>query len=227
MKLSNFPRKKYLIDDLQYRVLLTSMLYILAVVLVFVGTVFLPLMVTLESDVSPSPAVRDAAQEFLALHSRVWPPVLGLIALLVVHNILFTHRIVGPLYRIRNELRKIGDGNLFVQVKLRGSDYLDKEAASVNEMVDALRMKIRTIEQNQKKASAALVELQRALIRGSADEMNDQIDELGGILERLKISVDQFQIPRDQSRVAAVRPAAAATDKTGVDPAPAGASKSV
>jgi hypothetical protein len=57
--------------------------------------------------------------------------------------------------------------------------------------------------------------------------MNDQIDELGGILERLKACVDQFQVPRDPSRVAAVRPAAPATDKTGLDPATVTASKSV
>ncbi len=210
MKLLNFPRRQYIVDNLQYRLLLTSLLYVLAVVFIFAGALFMPLMITLNDGAAASPAVNEAARHFLALHNRVWPPVLALIALLVLHNIVFSHRIAGPLYRIRSELKKIGDGNLFVHVKLRKNDYLDKEAASVNEMVDSLRTKVRSIEHNQKKAAALLVELQRSLIRGSADEMGGQIDELGTILERLRDSVDQFQVPRDQMRAPETTPVAAA-----------------
>jgi methyl-accepting chemotaxis protein len=209
MNLLNFPRRRYIVDNLQYRLLLTSLLYVLAVVLVFAGALFLPLMLTLSQTASSAPGVGDAAREFLALHNRVWPPVLALIAMLVIHNVVFSHRIAGPLYRIRAELRKIGDGNLFVHVKLRKNDYLDKEASSVNEMVDSLRSKIRSIETNQKKASAVLVELQRAIMRGSADEMSGQIDELGTILEHLRDSVDQFQVPRDKARAPEAAPEAA------------------
>ena len=206
MKLMNFPRRKYIVDDLQYRLLLTSLLYVFTVVLIFAGVLFMPLIITLNDGAPASPAVSEAARQFLALHNRVWPPVLALIALLVIHNIVFSHRIAGPLYRIRSELKKIGDGNLFVHVKLRKNDYLDKEAASVNEMVESLRTKVRGIEHNQKKAAALLVELQRSLIRGSADEMTGQIDELGGLLERLRESVDQFQIPRDRTRAPETAP---------------------
>jgi methyl-accepting chemotaxis protein len=215
MNLLNFPRRRYIVDNLQYRLLLTSLLYVLAVVLIFAGALFMPLMITLNEGAAASPAVSEAARQFLALHNRVWPPVLALVALLVIHNIVFSHRIAGPLYRIRSELRKIGDGNLFVHVKLRKNDYLDKEALSVNEMVDALRSKIRSIEKNQKRASAVLVELQRALMRGSADEMGGQIDELGTILERLRDSVDQFQVPRDKARSPAATPAPAPSKPVG------------
>jgi methyl-accepting chemotaxis protein len=206
MKLLNFPRRKYIVDDLQYRLLLTSLLYVLAVVLIFAGALFMPLILTLRDGAAASPEVAEAARQFLAFHNRVWPPVLALVALLVIHNIVFSHRIAGPLYRIRSELKKIGDGNLFVQVRLRKNDYLDKEALSVNEMVESLRTKVRSIEHNQKKASALLVELQRSLIQGSADEMTGQIDELGGILGRLRDSVDQFQVPRDMTRAPETAP---------------------
>ena len=227
MKLLNFPRRRYIVDNLQYRLLLTSLLYVLAVVLIFAGALFMPLMITLNEGAAASPAVSEAARQFLALHNRVWPPVLALVAMLVVHNIVFSHRIAGPLYRIRTELRKIGDGNLFVHVRLRKNDYLDKEASSVNEMVDALRTKIRSIETSQKRASAVLVELQRALMRGSADEMGGQIDELGTILERLRDRVDQFQVPREQTRTPEATPVAAtaSTAKPTREPLEAVASK--
>ncbi|MBP2681551.1 MAG: exported protein of unknown function, MCP-like [Candidatus Krumholzibacteriota bacterium] len=224
MNLLNFPRRKFIVDNLQYRLLLTSLFYVLAVVLVFAGVLFLPLMLRLDQPGNGSPAANEAARQFLTLHNRVWPPVLALLAMLVIHNIIFSHRIAGPLYRIRSELKKIGDGNLFVHVRLRKNDYLDKEASSVNEMVDALRTKIRSIELNQKKASAVLVELQRALLRGSADEMDGQISELGTILERLRDSVDQFQVPRDTARAPEAAPVGA-TPKPFREPVEAVASK--
>jgi methyl-accepting chemotaxis protein len=140
----------------------------------------------------------------------VWPPVAALIVLLLTHNIFFSHRIVGPLYRIRSELKRVGEGNLHVQVKLRKNDYLEKEAASINQMIDALRTKIRAIEQNQRKASAVLVDLQKALVRGTADDMAGQIDDLGEVLERLRTSVEQFQVPREIARATAAAPEPAA-----------------
>jgi hypothetical protein len=91
-------------------------------------------------------------------------------------------------------------------------------------MVDALRTKIRSIDQNQRRASAALVELQRAVSRGSTDEVNRRIDDMGGMLETLKESVDQFQVPRDLTRASDTRVAASETDTKA--PSPVGASRS-
>ena len=172
-----------------------------AVVLFFSAILFLPLTMTLQMEAMDSPAVRQAAREFLSLHDRIWLPTALLVVLLVLHNVIFSHRIAGPLYRIRNDLKRIGDGNLFVQVKLRKNDYLDKEAESINGMIEALRAKIRNIDLNQRKASAVLGELQTALARGAAEEMTDQIDDLAKILGRLKESVEQFQLPREVIRV--------------------------
>lgn len=226
MRPPNFPRRRYLIDPLQYRIILTSMLYVLAVVLVFAGALFMPLAMALNMEMADSPALRDAAREFLSLHSRVWPPVAALVMLLVIHNILLSHKIVGPLFRIRSDLKRVGDGNLFVQVKLRKNDYLEKEAASINEMVESLRSKIRSIEQNQKKATAVLADLQRALARGAAADMADQIDDLGEVLGRLRESVEQFQLPRDAARLPEAE-REAAPEKSPLEPAGAGVSHGV
>jgi len=196
MKIKNYARK-YIVHRFQYRLLVNTLVYIAAVVLVFTGVLFVPLMIVLDSDARSSPVVQDAAHEFITLHTRLWPAVFVLVALLVTHTIIFSHRIAGPLERIRGELKKIGDGNLAVHVRIRKNDYLHEQVGSVNEMVEALREKIRTIEQNQKNANAVLSNLQRALIRGSGDEMNDQIEELGVVLERLKVSVGEFEFPRD------------------------------
>lgn len=195
MKITKLARK-YIVQRFQYRLLVNTLLYIAAVILVFAGVLFAPLMFVMDAGTAGSPVVQDAAHEFVALHTRVWPALALLMALLVMHTVVFSHRIAGPLDRIRGELKKIGDGNLSVHVRIRKNDYLHDQVASVNEMVEGLREKIRTIEHNQQKADAVLIGLQRALIRGSGDEMNDQIEELSVVLERLKQSVGEFQIPR-------------------------------
>jgi methyl-accepting chemotaxis protein len=225
MKPPNFPRRRYLVDNLQYRILLVSLLYVFAVVVVFTAILFVPLVMALEMESLDSPVLRDAAREFVSLHNRVWPPVILLVVLLVAHNVLFSHRIAGPLYRIRHDLKRVGDGNLFVQVKLRKNDYLEKEATSINDMIEALRAKIRCIDQNQKKAIGVLNDLQRALLRGAADEMTDQIDDLGGILEQLKQSVEQFQLPREVARVPEAVPEETPTKS--MEPVGAGVSRGV
>jgi len=196
MKIKNLARK-YIVQRFQYRLLINTLLYIGAVILLFAGVLFAPLMFVMDAGTATSPVVLDAAHQFVALHTRVWPALMLLMALLVMHSIVFSHRIAGPLDRIRGELKKIGEGNLSVHVRIRKNDYLHDQVASVNEMVEGLREKIRTIEQSQQKAYAVLTDLQRALRRGSGDEMNDQIEELGVVLERLKLSVREFQIPRD------------------------------
>ncbi|UCG52323.1 MAG: methyl-accepting chemotaxis protein [Candidatus Latescibacterota bacterium] len=200
MKLGNFRRKKYLIDAHQYRLMGISFMYVAAIVLVFAGALFIPVVIQLHSGSISSPIVQDAARQFLVFHTRLWPPVMLLIVLLVLHNVLVSHRIFGPLHRIRDELRKIGDGNLFGKVKLRKADYLTKEANAVNQMIEALRTKIRAIDQKQGDARTLLVELQRAVIRGSADEINGKIEELSAAIERLQHSIGQFELRRDMPR---------------------------
>ncbi|UCH83619.1 MAG: methyl-accepting chemotaxis protein [Candidatus Latescibacterota bacterium] len=201
MKVPNFPRRRYLIDNLQYRLLSVSLFYFATVVLVFAGTLFIPIIIEMNSGSLASPVVQEAAHEFLAFHTRLWPPALLLFGLLALHTIVLSHRIVGPLYRIRSELKKIGDGNLFVHVRLRKNDYLTKDSEAINQMVEALRTKIRKIETSQKNAHNVLVELQRAVIRGSADGVNDKIEELSDVIHDLKKNVEQFQIPRTTTRV--------------------------
>jgi methyl-accepting chemotaxis protein len=201
MKIGNFPRKRYLIDGLQYRLLGVSLLYFFGVVGLIAGALFIPIILELNSGSLASPDVQEAAHQFLMFHTKLWLPALLLVCLLSLHTIVVSHRIVGPLYRFRRELKKIGDGNLFVHVKLRKNDYLTKESDAINKMVDALRTKIRNIESDQRSAHKVLVELQRAVIRGSADDMNEKIDELSGVIDHLKTNVEMFQVPRVTTRV--------------------------
>ena len=67
--------------------------------------------------------------------------VLILSPLLFYVSILFSHRIVGPLPKIYEVLKKVGEGNLSQKVVLRKSDELRDLADAINRMIEGLRNK--------------------------------------------------------------------------------------
>ena len=54
-------------------------------------------------------------------------------------SILFSHRIAGPLPKIYQALRNVGNGNYDVKLTLRKSDELRELADEINEMARKLR----------------------------------------------------------------------------------------
>ena len=132
-------RKRILIGDLQYRLLAVNLLYFAVILVLFAAILFGPLVWQLGSS-SLSPAERDqAATQFLSLHARLWPPLLALLVFLGVHSVYVSHRIAGPLYQFRRLLHAVKDGNLTVRARIRDKDYLDSEAAVINELIDSLK----------------------------------------------------------------------------------------
>ena len=68
---------------------------------------------------------------------------MGALALLVVIigmcGIWFTHKIAGPVYKMKMLLRQVGDGKLVFQGKLRKGDELQDFFEAFSSMVDKLR----------------------------------------------------------------------------------------
>jgi methyl-accepting chemotaxis protein len=131
-------RTHFLLDEFQYRMLAFNLLYFLIILLVTAGLVFLPLMVKLDSSHLSLAEQQEVAGLILSLHATFWPAILVVFALLAVHSVLVSHRIAGALYRFRVVFRTVAEGDLTARVTLRKGDYLVKEAAEINAMLDAL-----------------------------------------------------------------------------------------
>lgn len=56
-------------------------------------------------------------------------------------GLFFSHRLTGPIYRLEKFIKRIAEGDLSGNVKLRKSDQFQSFATSVNTMVDCLRQK--------------------------------------------------------------------------------------
>ncbi len=61
----------------------------------------------------------------------------------IVMTLLYTHKIVGPLHRLKVMLGQLGDGDLSSSMKLREDDQLQQVAAAYNEAVEKINGKIK------------------------------------------------------------------------------------
>lgn len=189
----SFKRRRILIDSVQLRFFGVNFLHILIILVVFAATLFVPLMIQLESETLSWVEREQVANQFLALHTQVWPPLLAIFVLLAVHLIVFSHRIVGPLVRFRMIFKEIAEGNLTVRSAIRKHDYLQKEADCIQEMVSSLRTKVKGIEEQHGEMREGLAELKRAVASGSVEDMKRNLKGLEAQMERLKAYVDQFR----------------------------------
>lgn len=122
---------------LQFRIIMTSLVYMFLVMIVTTGSILFPLLYEMltSSDIS---AQYSAAQTFLLLARRLMPATLVLFILLFIHQLYITHRICGPLVNFTNTFRSITSGNVPRPVSLRKKDYLKQECAVVNDMIQTL-----------------------------------------------------------------------------------------
>ena len=192
-------RKRILIDQLQYQLLVVNIAYFFIILLIFVILLYAPLVMQLNSD-GPYLAQEHAAQQFLFLDERVWLPLLLTFSCLTVHSIFMSHRIAGPLYQLRRLLDAVGDGNLAVRATLREKDYLRKEEAAINTMIDKLSRRISFVEKRADELRARLGGgLRAAITSGTREEVLSQLGTLDEIAESLNSALRQFKIRRDET----------------------------
>lgn len=157
-------RRIYIVNkSLQYRFLATILIYCFIAVAFLSVYLFVPEIIRLE-DESLSMQVRaTAADRILTFHSRIWPASIALICFLGIHSILFFHRIAGPLYRFHGAFERFRDGDMSFQVKIRRKDYLHPEEEIINEMIEAIAGKLRTIQLASLGASKSWGEIEQKL----------------------------------------------------------------
>jgi methyl-accepting chemotaxis protein len=90
--------------------------------------------------------------ELLRQQNRILYALVGGVSLLVVlvglFGIFVTHKVAGPIYKIKRLLRQLGDGKLVYEGRLRRGDELQDFWAVFAEAVDKLRARrLRDIEQ--------------------------------------------------------------------------------
>jgi len=91
-------------------------------------------------------AVHTTAEYLLPLMLQTVAIELAIVSLFTIIMMLFiSHKIAGPLYRLKESLKALGDGNL-KPMHLRQGDQLQEVASCYNEAIEKLNDKIKKIK---------------------------------------------------------------------------------
>jgi len=159
---------------MQYKFMTLILSYGMIIVMFMGLMLFVPDFLAVSNEDLSIEVRSAAAQRILALHSRAWPAIIALICLISVHSFRVFHRIIGPLYRLRWAFSKITNGCLNFRVKLRKKDYLHREEALVNEMIDVFARNWGSIQDFGLDALRSLEDLERSVSDMDTWEEADQ-----------------------------------------------------
>lgn len=89
-------------------------------------------------------AVHTTAEYLLPLLLQTVFVVLVIVSLAaIVMTLLFSHRIAGPLFRLKAMLGQLGEGDFSSSMRLREKDQLQQVAVAYNEAVEKINGKIK------------------------------------------------------------------------------------
>jgi methyl-accepting chemotaxis protein len=177
--------------------MIVYLIHFCAILVVFVGMLFVPLMTKLNSGGLTALEEQQVANQFLVLHSQLWPALSVVLVLLVLHSFVVSHRIAGPLYRLKGILKSIGDGDFNTRVSFRKNDYLAHSTGDLNAMVQSLALKMKDLDSTHRAAVAALTDLKRSLAGGHGERANDKLEELGVHMNNIERWIQLHRFPMD------------------------------
>ena len=101
-------------------------------------------------------------------------------------TIFISHKIAGPLYRLKKEIDALGDGNLGVNFYIRTDDQLQNLSGSLNQMVSSLRAKHLELKEKLKDINKSLEGNRLCLPDKEKEEMLKKLNDLESILNFFK-----------------------------------------
>jgi methyl-accepting chemotaxis protein len=125
-------------------------------------------------------------QAALIRHQRmlIWSLVAGLALMVVLIGMLgiyFTHKVAGPVFKMKRLLRQVGEGSLRVEARLRKGDELQDFFDAFTQMIAGLR----------KFERAQLDELESAMGALARGEKDDAAASVGRVAEAMKHAIDR------------------------------------
>jgi len=184
-----FKRRRLLVDRFQYRLIAISVAHFGLVLLVFLIALMLPLMLRLDDPSANYFEKNQVADVLLFFNEQLWAPLAGVFLLLTVHSLFVSHRIAGPLYRFKMVFKALADGDLAVRANIRKHDYLHPHAKSLNEMIEALETKFRSLEDQAQLLKNDAAQLKstassgtKAEVQKAAERVESRVGELKGQL---------------------------------------------
>jgi methyl-accepting chemotaxis protein len=113
----------------------------------------------------------------------------------IILTLYISHKIAGPLHRLKKEFAAIGFGDLVGDFSLRKGDQLQDIAVSMSEMVRGLRDKIADLKNNWRDFKDSWQGFLNRGIPADARQVQD-IEKLKQTIARIEKDLDYFKIHR-------------------------------
>jgi methyl-accepting chemotaxis protein len=163
-------RRNYFIEKkFQTKYMLLTSLMLFSYTLLFIAIIFAPYMLTLYLDY-PLAEKAEAARALLLLHAKIWPWIGAIILIYAVVSIFISHKVAGPLFRLKRSLAMIAAGNLDIVIRLRKWDDLKDLAEHINLLTEELRTFIITLRNDYNLLSEYIVDLEHEIEARILDE---------------------------------------------------------
>jgi hypothetical protein len=104
-----------------------------------------------------------------------------MVVLIGMLGIYFTHKVAGPVYKMKRLLRQVGEGNLHVEARLRKGDELQDFFDAFTQMIAGLRRFER----------AQLDELEAAMSALARGEKDDAVASVGRVHDAVKQAIER------------------------------------
>lgn len=183
--------------SLQFRFLAIILAYGGLTILVLGAALFFPDFLRLSDETLDLQAKMRASEVIVAIHQRLWIPLILLLAIIGAHFFRIFHRVVGPLYRFRWAFREIAKGDLSLTVRIRQDDFLHLEEEALNGMVGGLFDKVEEIRAATAAASSSLESLEKEVVllpRAGQPEISLRLRQHRQALEAVMEKINVFKL---------------------------------
>lgn len=198
MTVRPYKRRKFFIDrQFQLKYILLVIFMLLLYTILFVGFLFIPQLLPFMFD-SPLDEQVKAAEILLLYHKHVWPAVFIVIPLFGFFSIFITHKIAGPVYRLKIRLQQMTKWDLDTKVNLRKGDDLQDLADYVNLLSGELKELATALKGNYDTLSYNIDEIQQQIETGTMDAASGRelITRLNASRENISATLDRFKMQK-------------------------------
>jgi len=183
------PRRQYFIDrSFQASFIFKFCIVVILSSIIIAGAIFLLSQGSTTVAIENTQVVVKKTADFIApIVSWVLIIVTILSAIVVGLICLFvSHKIAGPLYRIKKEVETLADGNLKANFNIRSSDQLQELAKSLDKMV-------KSIKGNRKEIVSKLDNLRTFLREKDYSIQSSDESKVVELLSEVESSIDSFK----------------------------------
>ena len=174
---------------IQLRVVFHNLIFLILVAVITLAAALAPMLQDIAF--SDNLEMQYHASQILLVFLARWAPFMVLVILFfILHQIVYTHRFLGPLINFTHTFRHISKGDLTRRCRLRKGDYLTDECKEINLMIDGLSELVIHAQQKCGELSDCL---QKA-IPSMSEEREEDFKETKEKVMKFKEAISRFKL---------------------------------